>query len=339
MGTDCNATTGQKARVYSRRTDPAAWVIGIAAAIADVMVAGDSSSSQYPLACALGEFVGASILVLLAGALVCPIVSWVYGKTRPSALMSFGIGACGVVALTSVGEYQSRQFQAQQDALAVHQFIAQERPAMTGSGSAAPPHLANAGASENDSMLSLVQQCLAAGDKQNGDYERAITGLCGGGILQASNLGTGEKIATARKALAQLRSLDKDYEAVRLTLFRDTAKRIATLPGPPAPKAAFLAEYEQAVSEQRELLEQRAKVETEFADQAESLLDFMQSKLGTFKISGQTVYFDGADDVASFNAIIAHLDELAAQESQVVRQSQEFGKQSLDSMEQACTAQ
>ncbi len=299
MGHDLNGISSGAsvpARRYSMRRDGMAWLICIAAALAWPLLQGNVLRFGDPVVA------GVFVLVLPFGWAFSRILWHVTGKTS-GARFGFALGAFGIVALPSIGAY-------------------------------APSNSNNLRTTDAKVILDFDRNLFANVNEQNQDYQNSVAQLCGDGLFQANKLDTADKIVSARAKLARLRVLVNDFEKNRLKLLDDAPARIAALPISAESKASALSGYEQNVGKTRDFVEQLGNVDGQFVVKSEQLLDFMRSRLGTFKVTKEVPYFSSDADVSQYNAIIAQLGELITKEQQITQQSQQLAQHSLDAMEQ-----
>jgi hypothetical protein len=158
-------------------------------------------------------------------------------------------------------------------------------------------------------------------------------------VLQPSKLDTPDKIASARTKVAQMRTLLDEFVKNRLALVDDKTTEFARLPLRGAERDSAVNEFQRNAKRAVDLIEQLAAVDREFTGQADQLLDFMESRTGTFNVVAETPYFNDDADVSKYDAIWTQLNALIAKEQEITKQSEQLAQHSLDAMDQMCTTQ
>lgn len=82
-----------------------------------------------------------------------------------------------------------------------------------------------------------------------------------------------------------------------------------------------------------------ATTDRAFFEQASKLIDFMNSRLGHFRVDGGVPYFKSSDDVSSYNAMMPNLTKLATEEEHLERQQKQFAQQQMDEFARIFKAQ
>jgi hypothetical protein len=100
---------------------------------------------------------------------------------------------------------------------------------------------------------------------------------------------------------------------------------------------SFLNAYQSSLDETLRSIQELSSLDGKFMDEAERRLDFLESRLGRFRVEAGSVYFDRSTDVDRYNEIMTALSNLTARERQLGQQAEqrrEDGLRKIEAFEQ-----
>jgi hypothetical protein len=327
---------------YSAEKDPVIWLIGAVAILLSLLIWSPqlNFSNAAQLGYLLGAVVGAFVVVFLPGLIGAKLA----GKRPVPARVGFSVAAFLVLVVTALGEQHLRQHNIE-DATNMGQALLSDVRAAAHTGassrhaSADPssPTMNDLSASEaaDAKVLMTEMQKFVHEAKTVGDGWIARTrAIIGEGIIRPQDLDSAAHIASTRERLKQLRQVIDDRAKGTDALYDSLPNRVRPLPIGSVMKESALASYAQNVKKTQGITHQITEVDREFVTAATDLADFMEGRLGHFKVVGKKFLFENDADVADYNADIARVRQAATSEGELTAKQQKFAQESSDTMEQ-----
>jgi hypothetical protein len=255
----------------------------------------------------VGEVVCSMMLTYLLGTLLWWVASFWVGKGPIAARRLFTLVAAALVGAQVLGQYHINAFQRDDARRQIN----------------VEPAVPHANQADSKILMAFARAADADTDKQNQSYKADLSEIIGDGILRPGDLSTAEKISSAKAKLAKLRSLIEGNERIRLAMLDEHTSRFNALPLSAAERDSCRSQFQNGFENSRELIKQVADIDAQYINEGAKLVDFMESRLGTFRVKEAIVYFSDASDVSRYNAILAQLTALQAEEQQVTQKSQQ----------------
>lgn len=113
-------------------------------------------------------------------------------------------------------------------------------------------------------------------------------------------------------------------------MFDNIPKRIRALPASATTKEYAVQACQENMQQIRNFVRRFTAADRQFVSESQSLADFMESRLGHFRVEGTTAYLETDVDAARYNAISERIRQGIAQEHEMAQQMVAITHQLLD---------
>jgi hypothetical protein len=163
-------------------------------------------------------------------------------------------------------------------------------------------------------------------------FQNEMNAIAGKGLLAPEQLDSAEEIGALRVALQKMRSLVKRHHDANVAFLDSMPVRIRGLKISERSKEDAVAGYLSTAGETKAALKEWLQVEFEGVDRMGKLGDFMESRLGQFRIEDNTIVFQEDKDVDSYNKLLARINEIVEKEKELSAKQQRMSDEARDSM-------
>jgi hypothetical protein len=158
--------------------------------------------------------------------------------------------------------------------------------------------------------------------------------IVGAGIIRPQDLDSADHIASTKERLKQLQQVIDDRAQGTDAMYSSLPNRLRALPIGSVMKESALAGYAEKGKTTQEITHQVTEVDRQFVTAATDLADFMEGRLGHFKVEGKRILFENNADVAAYNASMARVRQAIVSEGELTAKQQKLAQESSDTMQQ-----
>lgn len=302
---------------YEAERDPVVWLVGVIAVVVAVLTL-NQTAGIFGLSGAgrlVGSTVGAFTIVFLIGLIGAKIG----GQSRTLARLGFVAGVLIVLGGLYIGERRIRN----RDKPPLDDVASRNRLPVNRNSSA-----------DEKILLDEVQKLFAEALARRDGYQKDLQRVIGDGLAHASRLDTAPEIAEARTKLKRVREILAEVERDAAATTEALPTRIDALPIDEQLKRDTVNSYRQAVGQSLALSQDISRVSRESVDEVQRLVDFMEARIGQFRVDGNSPIFKTPEDVAAYNRIVRRLQELTAEEQALLRRQDKSTRENLEALKQ-----
>ena len=141
------------------------------------------------------------------------------------------------------------------------------------------------------------------------------------GVLDPKQLTTVAGLTAGRATLKRFRQHFDRYERIVQTENERHLTAARALPLTAEFRKGFLEGVSERVQSHLNSTRRFAELQRRFAEEAERVIAFMEARIGTVELRGDTLYFETDEDADWYNTAIARIEKLAAEETELMRES------------------
>lgn len=151
-------------------------------------------------------------------------------------------------------------------------------------------------------------------------------------ILDGNTLSSKEGINNAKQRIAASLKLWDKYEADYKNNLNDFITSVSALELPKLFKTGFLEGYKQSQHEDSKKISDYFKIERDFSSKLNTIMDFMLSINGKYKVENDKILFNSGDNLNTYNVYIEDIKKLGEEEAKILKSINDNQKQSIDSL-------
>jgi len=312
-------TASSQATTYVAEKDVVNWLIALLAVLLTLLLTDRRIGFS---ANAIAQTLGAGFAYLLFAALFGLLGAKIGGKHPIRARVGFAIGSAIILIVSVLGEYRIGQQRTRDVAASARALAGQVRDLSQPISN--PPSLSAREARGVNVLLAEIKQIYAEATKVQNDFQSRLTRIAGDGIIRPSQIETRAKINAASGKLVEFERLIDDRAAATEQMFADLPKRIERLNIDEQIKESALRGMQKTGGRSQQLTRQMLAADRRFVMEASSMLDFVQSRLGHFRVEHDEIYFEDDADVVQYNLIFTRLQKIVVEEQDIWRQIQDM---------------